>query len=170
MPIHECYWSLAEPPSTVSQLLDQQQQHIDPQQQQQDRGQKGAAECDEAIGSLRNARSKAEARQRSRSRFAETTLYERGEKLVKVAANGVRAAVMFTFAIPGNVTFFIALPKAERRATYHRWWVATKKEANHYWVRLLSRPSPDEQLFRLQMKSLPAPSSSHWISMSTRQQ
>ena len=129
----------AEPPSTVSQLLDQQQQHID---QQQDRGQKGAAECDEAIGSLRNARSKAEARQRSRSRFAETTLYERGEKLVKLAANGVRAAVIFTFAIPGNVTSFIALPRAERRATYYRWWVATKKEANHYWVSLLSHPSP----------------------------
>ena len=154
----------AEPPSTVSQLLDQQQQHID---QQQDRGQKGAAECDEAIGSLRNARSKAEARQRSRSRFAETTLYERGEKLVKLAANGVRAAVMFTFAIPGNVASFIALPRADRRATYYRWWVATKKEANHYWVSQLSRPIPHEHFSCLQMKSLPAPSRSRWMSMSS---
>ena len=43
---------------------------------------------------------------------------------------------MFTVEIPGNVARFIALPKEERRATYKRWWIATKKEANHYWVSL----------------------------------
>ena len=121
----------AEPASTVHQLLEQQQQ-----QQPESRGQKGAAECDEAIGSLRNARTKAAAR--SRSKFAETTLYERAEKLVMLTANGARAVVMFTVGIPGNVARFIALPKEDRRATYKRWWIATKKEANHYWVRLCS--------------------------------
>ena len=114
----------AGPASTVSKLFDQQQQ--------ESRGQKGAAECDEVIGSLRNARTKAEARQRSK--FAETTLYERGAGAVKIAANGVRMVVMFTVSLPGNVASFIALPKEERRATYKRWWIATKKEANHYWV------------------------------------
>ena len=114
----------AGPPSTVSKLFDQQQQ--------ESRGQKGAAECDEVIGSLRNARTKAEARQRSK--FAETTLYERAAGAVKIAANGVRMVVMFTVSLPGNVASFIALPKEDRRATYKRWWIATKKEANHYWV------------------------------------
>ena len=41
---------------------------------------------------------------------------------------------MFTVSLPGNVASFIAQPKEERRATYKRWWIATKKEANHYWV------------------------------------
>ena len=26
-------------------------------------------------------------------------------------------------------------PRAERRATYARWWGVVKKEAKHYWVR-----------------------------------
>lgn len=121
----EAHCISAGPASTVSKLFDQQQQ-------QESRGQKGAAECDEVIGSLRNARNKAEARQRSK--FAETTLYERAAGAVKVAATGVRTVVMFTVSLPGKVASFIALPKEERQATYKRLWIATKKEANHYWV------------------------------------
>ena len=114
----------AGPASTVSKLFDQQQQ--------ESRGQKGAAECDEVIGSLRNARTKAEARQRSK--FAETTLFERAAGAAKVGATGVRTIVMFTVSLPGKTASFIALPKVDRQATYKRWWIATKKEANHYWV------------------------------------
>ena len=55
---------------------------------------------------------------------------------MKLTATSVKTAVAFTLAIPGNIARFIALPKAERRATYQRWWIATKKEANHYWVSL----------------------------------
>lgn len=33
-----------------------------------------------------------------------------------------------------SVARFYARPKAERKATYSRWWGAVKKEAKHYWV------------------------------------
>lgn len=92
----------------------------------------GAELCDVAIGSLQKARTKAEAR--TRSRFAETTVADRIGNLLKGTVSLVRATVSFTLSVPGRVTRFAALPKAERRAVYHGWWLATKKEAKHYWV------------------------------------
>lgn len=33
-----------------------------------------------------------------------------------------------------RVARFYGQPKAERKATYARWWGVVKKEAKHYWV------------------------------------
>ncbi|CAL8464272.1 g3807 [Coccomyxa elongata] len=87
--------------------------------------------CDDAIGSLQKARSKAEAR--NRSKFAETTISDRIASLMQGTLALIRTTVMFTLSIPGRVTRFMALPKEERRAIYKGWWQATKKEAKHYW-------------------------------------
>ena len=65
---------------------------------------------------------------------------------------------MFTVGIPGNVAHFIALPKEDRRATYKRWWVATKKEANHYWVRLCCSSNLD---CNMQSQAVPGTRSMH---------
>lgn len=37
-------------------------------------------------------------------------------------------------ACPRRVARFYGQPRAERSATYARWWAAIKKEAKHYWV------------------------------------
>jgi hypothetical protein len=98
-----------------------------------DAARQGAELCDEAIGSLQKARTKAEAR--SRSRFAETTIADRVTALVKATVGLVQLTVSFTLSIPGRLARFASLSREERRAVYHGWWLAAKKEAKHYWVR-----------------------------------
>lgn len=38
---------------------------------------------------------------------------------------------------PARIARFYMQPRAERKATYSRWWGIVKKEAKHYWVRRL---------------------------------
>ena len=50
---------------------------------------------------------------------------------------GVDLNPAFVAAAPATVyRFFAKTPKAERRATYARWWGAAKAEARHYWAGL----------------------------------
>jgi len=58
----------------------------------------------------------------------------RARQITVATARGLRTALQFTVSIPGRVARFYALPKAERRATYSRWWGVVKKEAKHYWL------------------------------------
>ncbi len=46
-------------------------------------------------------------------------------------------SVIFTVSMPGRIGRFMALSRAERREVYKGWWLATKKEAKHYWVSLV---------------------------------
>jgi len=51
-----------------------------------------------------------------------------------VMAHDCRPALLASPCPPARVARFYMQPRAERKATYARWWGIVKKEAKHYWV------------------------------------
>ncbi|PRW58330.1 LETM1 and EF-hand domain-containing mitochondrial [Chlorella sorokiniana] len=55
-------------------------------------------------------------------------------KLGEALAHGTKVTLVFLVTAPGKIARFYMQPRAERKATYARWWGVVKKEAKHYWV------------------------------------
>lgn len=91
-----------------------------------------AEECDEAIEDLELARKRVRALNRPPP--GHVSLSQRARQIVSATTRGSRVAVDLIVSIPGRVQRFVLLPRAERRATYARWWAVVKKEAKHYWL------------------------------------
>ena len=67
---------------------------------------------------------------------------ERVEGLFGVARAAVMGVVNFTVSIPGKFAGVLKMSSAERGEMYRGWWATAKKEAYHYWVRLLLAQLP----------------------------
>ena len=92
-----------------------------------------AEECDEALEDYQETRKRVRAL--SRGPPGHVPLAARLRGAVDATRHGAVATIKFLVSVPGRLQRFAGLPKADRRATYARWWGVIKKEAKHYWVR-----------------------------------
>jgi len=91
-----------------------------------------AEECDEAMEDLEKARKKVRALKRPPP--GHVSLSQRVRTMALLLTRAVRVTLSFLVSAPARIADFAALPRADRRATYARWWSAIKKEAKHYWL------------------------------------
>ena len=93
-----------------------------------------AEECDEAIEDLENVRKRVQSWKKLPPGHVPMSV--RIKNMSMALANGTKTVLLYTISIPGKIIKFYSLPRAERKATYSRWWGVVKSEAKHYWLGL----------------------------------
>eukprot|EP00887_Chlorella_sp_A99_P005186 scaffold1.g5186.t1 len=91
-----------------------------------------AEECDEVLEDYNETRRRVRAL--ARPPPGHVPANTRARAALDAVRGGSAATARFLASAPGRIARFAALPRAERKATYARWWGVVKKEAKHYWV------------------------------------